>query len=232
MWSSASFARLVFPVSSNASLPPYCGIRCSVCSHQAYKVTSSLDELDEVRRLLHTRRARTYTPYVPGWSTRECLPDHRYVLSVLSAYIRWRGTSKRSRPELEATLQKLESEFPEFAAEFRAVHKSFGLQRDGSVDKHPRRSVCSCDYHMRAVALLDQAEASLAPPPPYAADEANLDLSRLLAHRLAAEAGVSSSLYAAGRDAEEALSSLDVSRSRRVSDNGSTKQGQAKPLRA
>lgn len=111
-------------------------------------------------------------------------------------------------------------QFPEFAAEFRAVHKSFGLQRDGSIDKLARRSVCSCAHHTRQAALVDAREASTAPPPPYAPDEANLDLSRLLAHRLAAEAGLSSSLYAAGRDAEDALSALCLPMSRSASGPG------------
>ncbi|CAK9780398.1 unnamed protein product [Cutaneotrichosporon oleaginosum] len=174
-----------------------------------YKITSSLEELDEVRRLLHTRRARSYPPY---------------VLSVLSAYIRWRGVTKRDRPALEATLHKLESEFPEFAAEFRAVHKTHGLQRDGSEDGRARRSLCPCAHHAAAAAAVDAREASVAPPPPYAPAEANLDLSRLLAHRLASEAGVNSSLYAAGRDAEDALSALGVPMSRAGS-GSSTRPG-------
>ncbi|BEJ06663.1 hypothetical protein CcaverHIS641_0311850 [Cutaneotrichosporon cavernicola] len=154
----------------------------------------SHDELDEVRvrQLLHTRRATSYPPY---------------VLSVLSAYIRWQGVTRRGRPALEATLHKLEGEFPEFAAEFRAVNKTFGLLCNPS---KTTRSSCPCTYHAAAAAAVDAREASTAPPPPYLPAEANVGLSRLLAHRLASEAGVNSSLYAAGRDAEDALSALGV----------------------
>ncbi|GMK53487.1 hypothetical protein CspeluHIS016_0100730 [Cutaneotrichosporon spelunceum] len=156
--------------------------------------TSAFEELDEVRRQLHTRRARAYPPY---------------VLSVLSAYIRWRGVSKRTRPALEATLHRLEAEFPEFAAEFRAVHKSYGLAWLARDETKSARSTCACTLHAAAVAELDAREASAAPPPPYAPD-ADADLARWLAHRLAAEAGPPSCLYAAGRDAEEALDALDA----------------------
>lgn len=123
-------------------------------------------------------------------------------------------------------------QFPEFAAEFRAVHKTFGLQRDGSADKHPRRSVCPCAQHTAANVQLDAREASAAPPPPYALTEANAGLSRLLAHRLASEAGVDSSLYAAGQDAEDTLSALGVPMSRSGSDSGSFARGPPTPLLA
>ncbi len=109
------------------------------------------------------------------------------------------------------------------------MHKTFGLQRDGTVDRHPRRSVCPCEHHAAAVAALDAREASAAPPPPYAPAEANAGLSRLLAHRLASEAGVSSSLYAAGRDAEDALSALGVPMSR---DGSASSRGPPTPLLA
>lgn len=128
-----------------------------------------------------------------GHPTTDTSRLSRYVLQVLKSYIKPRQWRPRARADLERELQVLAALFPEFAPEFRAIHKAYrlplplsALPRETTVPRRPTTLYCGFHYLDRAPVVRVQSPTA-DPPPPYASEDPDPESTQLLALRLATE---------------------------------------------
>lgn len=149
-----------------------------------------------------------------------------YVLQVLKSYIKPRLWRPRARADLERELHVLASLFPEFAPEFRAIHKAFRLPLPVSMlpvfssgaagDMPPRRpTTLYCGFHYldrEPVVRVVSPTIERDPPPPYASEDPDPGSTRLLAMRLAAEDEDEEDEYEADDSYEEVEEGIGLGR--------------------